>query len=127
MRFLDFPDVLLGAWLFVGRGLGVEGAIGGFVGAAAIILAVALPLAGIGKRGPGGVSTREHLAFVMPLLGGQIALNLLLQADLQLLGRFAADAAQQAGKSPAAADVLTGAYRAAQLFGFLPYQLLLSV
>jgi stage V sporulation protein B len=119
--------LLLGAYLFAKRGLGVEGAIGGFVVAAGLILAVALPLAGIGKKGSGGVSTRQHLAFALPLLGGQVALNLLLQADLQLLGRFAADAAQQAGKSADAADVLTGAYRAAQLFGFLPYQLLLSI
>lgn len=119
--------LLGGAWLLVGRGLGVEGALAGFVGAAAIILVVTVPMAGLGRRGPGGPTIRQHLAFIAPLLAGQLALNLLFQSDLQLLGLFAAQAAEQAGLDPARADTLAGAYRNAQLFCFLPYQLLLSV
>ncbi|MEM1030792.1 MAG: lipid II flippase MurJ, partial [Myxococcota bacterium] len=70
---------------------------------------------------------RAHLRFLAPLFGGQLALNLLFQSDLQLLGRFAADAALREGSAATAADTLAGAYRNAQLFCFLPYQLLLSV
>ncbi|MSP26186.1 MAG: lipopolysaccharide biosynthesis protein [Myxococcales bacterium] len=119
--------LLLGAWWFKASGAGVEGALGAFVAAAGLVLFIALPLAGTGKRGRGGVSVRAHLAFLAPLFFGQVALNLLLQSDLQLLGRFAADAAEAAGHDARDADKLTGAYRAAQLFCFLPYQLLLSV
>jgi stage V sporulation protein B len=51
----------------------------------------------------------------------------LLQADLTLLRRFAGEAAVARGLAPTAADPLVGAYRATQLFSFLPYQLLVSV
>jgi stage V sporulation protein B len=119
--------LLGGAWLMVGRGLGVEGSLTGFVGAAVIILVLTIPLAGVGRAGPGGPSVRQHLVFIAPLLAGQFALNLLFQSDLQLLGLFAAEAAEAAGRDPALADTLAGAYRNAQLFCFLPYQLLLSV
>jgi len=61
------------------------------------------------------------------LLAGQVLLNLLLQADLTLLRRFAGDAAALAGLPSRAADPLVGAYRATQLFSYLPYQLLVSV
>ncbi len=119
--------LLGGAWYFTQRGLGLEGALGGFVVSAGMMAMVALPLAGIGRRGPGAPSFREHLSFIAPLFGGQLALNFLFQSDLQLLGRFAAEAAVAAGSPAEAADTLAGAYRNAQLFCFLPYQLLLSV
>jgi stage V sporulation protein B len=64
---------------------------------------------------------------VFPLLGGQILLNVLFQADALLLRRFASDAALAAAKNPEIAGELVGAYRAAQLFCFLPYQLLLAI
>ena len=120
--------LLLGAWLMVGRGLGTEGALSGFVGAAAIIFFVALPLVGTGRRGTskeGGF--KRHLRFIAPLFGGQFALNLLFQCDFQMLGRFATDAGERAGIAAQQAHELAGAYRAAQLFCFLPDQLLLSV
>ncbi len=116
-----------GAWYLAGRGLGVEGALGGFAIAAGVILVVALFVAGTGRRGPGGSSAGEHLAFIRRLFAGQFALNLLFQSDLQLLGRFAAEAAQQVALPLTEAGKLAGAYRNAQLFCFLPYQLLLSV
>lgn len=119
--------LLGGAWYFTARGSGLEGALGGFVVSAAAMAVVALPLAGLGRRGEGGPSVGEHLAFIAPLFGGQLALNFLFQSELQLLGRFAADAATAAGLEREAADTLAGAYRNAQLFCFLPYQLLLSV
>jgi len=54
-------------------------------------------------------------------------LNLLFQSDLQLLGWFAAESAEHVGRAAIEADTLAGAYANAQLFCFLPYQLLLSV
>lgn len=106
---------------------GVQGACLGFVVAASVVLLVAVLRVGVGRAGQGGIGARAHLAFVAPLAVGQIFLNVLLQADLTLLGRFAGDAAERAGLAPAAADPLVGAYRATQLFSFLPYQLLIAV
>ncbi len=120
--------LVAGGWWFArSLGQGVEGASVGFVGAAAFILALALAFVGLGKAGAGGPTVREHLAFVAPLLVGQTLLNLLLQADLTLLRRFAGESAMAAGRSFADADPLVGAYRATQLFCFLPYQLLIAV
>jgi len=120
--------LLGGAYYFTRHGFGVEGALAGFVCSAAIMAGVALPLAGLGKRGSGGPTVGEHIRFVVPLVLGQLALNLLFQSDLTLLGRFAADAAAATpGLELDAADTLAGGYRAAQLFCFLPYQLLLAV
>ncbi len=70
---------------------------------------------------------RQHLGFIVPVLGSQIALNLLLQADTNTLRGFATRAALQAGLEPNQADALVGAYNAGQLFGFLPYQLLVGI
>ena len=116
-----------GWWLAKRSGLGVEGANAGFAVASAVMMLVAATLVGIGRRGAGGPSVREHLVFIGPLLLGQILLNLLLQADLQLVGYFASSAADAAGRPVTEADPLVGAYRATQLFCFLPYQLLISV
>jgi stage V sporulation protein B len=106
---------------------GVEGASYGFVAGAVIVLLVALLSVGTGKAGKGGTTVREHLMFIFPLLGGQVLLNLLFQADAILLRRFASEAALAAGLEVEAAGDLVGAYRAAQLFCFLPFQLLLAI
>lgn len=106
---------------------GVEGSILGFVVGATIVLVVSAALVGLGKAGGTKPTLRRHLAFVLPLLLGQALLNCLFQADALLLRRFASEAAQSAGLELTAADSLVGAYRAAQLFCFLPYQLLMSV
>jgi stage V sporulation protein B len=62
---------------------------------------------------------------------GQLFLNFLMQADIWLLRRFAHESGEVAGLTGDAlrtgTDSLVGAYRAAQLFAFLPYQLLLSI
>lgn len=120
---------LVGGAILLASPLGsaVAGSSAGFVGASALICGIALGLVGVGKRGAGGPSVRQHLTFIAPLLLGQVLLNLLLQADLTLLRAFAADSARAAGLGPEAADPLVGAYRATQLFSFLPYQLLLAV
>ena len=125
---LRTSGLIVGALVFARRGnLGVEGATVGFVAGAVLILAAALVLVGIGKRGPSAITARAHLLFALPVLLGQILFNLLLQADLTLLRRFASEAAIARGLPGTAADPLVGAYRATQLFSFLPYQLLIAV
>jgi stage V sporulation protein B len=119
--------LLGGAALFAERVGGVAGALSGFVASTTIMIVVAFALAGLGRRGSGGPSLTAYLRFIAPLFGGQFLLNLLMQADLQLLAIFAGEAATRSGLDAEAAGTLKGAYRAAQLFCFLPYQLLLSV
>jgi stage V sporulation protein B len=105
----------------------VEGAAWGFVAGAVLVLGVALGIVGVGRHGPGGPTVGRHLIFMAQLFVGQLLLNLLLQADLTLLRFFAGEAAAREGLSPMAADPFVGAYRATQLFAFLPYQLLIAV
>lgn len=105
----------------------VEGSLLGFVASIAVIVVASTFVAGLGAPGGGGLSLKQQLAFIAPLFLGQFTLNLLMQCDIHLLGRFAADAAVAAGQDARSADRLVGAYGVAQLFCFLPYQLLLSV
>lgn len=119
--------LIVGAYFLARRGLGPEGATSGFAVGAVLILLVAIALVGIGKRGPSAISARAHLLFALPVLLGQVLFNLLLQADLTLLRRFASESAVAQGLAATAADPLVGAYRATQLFSFLPYQLLIAV
>ncbi|MEO6599623.1 MAG: oligosaccharide flippase family protein [Polyangiaceae bacterium] len=119
--------LIVGAFLLGRRGMAVEGAASGFAAGAALILMVALLIVGIGKRGPSAITSRAHLMFALPVLLGQVLFNLLLQADLTLLRRFASEAALAQGLPATAADPLVGAYRATQLFSFLPYQLLIAI
>jgi stage V sporulation protein B len=108
-------------------GLEVYGTVLGFCAAAALWVLIAVRIAGLGK--PGGIhpQTRAYLKVIVPILGGQILLNLLFQADALLLRRFASDAALATGELAGTADRYVGAYRAAQLFCFLPFQLLTSL
>jgi stage V sporulation protein B len=106
---------------------GVDGAMWGFVAGASVILAGALWVVGIGRQSAFGPTAREHLTFIGPLLLGQALLNLLFQADLTMLRLFASEAAAASSLAPTAADAYVGAYRATQLFSFLPYQLLIAV
>lgn len=125
---LRTTGILAGAWYFMRSfDKGVEGAISGFVLSTAIVFFACLSVVGIGRAGRGGPTTRQHLKFLGPLFLGQVLLNLLLQADSLLLRTFSAASAQNAGLALEAADPLVGAYRAAQLFCFLPYQILIAV
>jgi len=119
--------LIAGAFVFARYNLAVEGATIGFVGSAFSILAVALFLVGAGRRGAASITIRTHVLFALPILLGQGLFNLLLQADLTELRRFASQAALAQGLPAAAADPLVGAYRATQLFSFLPYQLLIAI
>ncbi|WP_437757567.1 lipopolysaccharide biosynthesis protein [Sorangium sp. So ce1389] len=125
---LRTASIAAGALLFLRAGQsGVLGAIAGFVAAAAVIVPLALTRTGLGRPGGAGPSIREHLVFLLPLAVSQTFLNLLLQTDFFLLRRFLGQATNHLALGAKAADDLIGVYRGAQLFAFLPYQLLLSV
>lgn len=118
------------AGAFVARRLSYSGPVGsalGFVVGASVVLLIAAGAIGVGRAGPSQLSLGKYLNLALPLLFGQVLLNLLFQADLTLLGRFASRAASAAGAPLARADVLVGAYRATQLFSFLPYQILIAI
>lgn len=116
----------LGARL-LGPGQGPLGAVLGFALAAAVVLVLSAIYVGVGEAGGDEPQASGYARELGSLVGGQLVLNLLFQADALLLRRFAADAALSAGQELTAADTFVGAYRAAQLFAFLPYQLLASV
>ncbi|MDX2054426.1 MAG: oligosaccharide flippase family protein [Polyangiaceae bacterium] len=125
---------LIGGAIWLGKlvytpdsGATIEGAILGFVITSALVLLGAVYVVGLGSRQGSGFQRASHLRFVVPLLLGQMLFNLLLQSDLTLVRYFAARAATQAGLPASAADSLVGAYRAIQLFGFLPFQLLVAL
>lgn len=115
---------------FVARRLsqsGPTGAAGGFVITSSLIMLAAVVVIGVGRRGPTPLKLGAYAAVAFPLLLGQLLLNLLFQADLILLGRFASHAAMATGVPLSRADDLVGAYRATQLFSFLPYQILIAI
>ncbi len=123
--------VLLAGGAFIGArvipGGGVIGAALGFVSAALLILPLAAWRTGIGQPGVGSTTNASYVTFLLPLVFGQISLNLLLQTDFMVLSRTAGHAAHDLGLGPAAGDQLMGVYRGVQLFAFLPYQLLMAV
>ncbi len=121
------------AWAFA-HILHLDGAIGaatGFVAAALLIVPIAVSRTGIGKAATNArdakPSASEYLKFLLPLIVAQAGLNLLLQTDLLLLSEAAGEHARTTGLDAKEADKLLAPYRAVQLFGFLPYQLLMSV
>ncbi len=116
----------LGWWGATQFGRGVDGAATGFLLASATVCLLACGIVGFGKPGEGGPSLKAHLGFIAPLVLGWIVFNLLLQADFTMLRRLAADAAIESGGLAKDADKLAGAYRATQLFCFLPFQMLLA-
>jgi stage V sporulation protein B len=118
-------------WLLSRTGQGVLGACIGFSLAACIIFPTALRVTGLGQAGDAGPTIRQHLTFVGPVALGQVAIQLLMQSDIVLLGHFASGLVGAQGLSGVgatkAADEMVGAYRACQLFAFLPFQLLTSI
>lgn len=122
----------VGAYVF-SRMLGADGTLGaiiGFASAAALIVPIALSRSGTGRTltADANVTTfGQYASFLGPLIIGQVGLNLLLQVDMLLLSDAAGEAAKASGLDLKEADKLLGPYRATQLFGFLPYQLLMSV
>jgi stage V sporulation protein B len=117
-----------GAAFFIRAGeSGALGAVAGFIAAAALIVPIAWSRSGVGAPFGSAPSLRDYGAFLVPLFLGQSCLNLLMQTDMVLLSRFAGQAAGASELGVKVADSLTGVYRGAQLFAFLPYQLLMSI
>ncbi len=111
-------------------GFGVTGAVGGFVGAAAVIMVlsalwVGLPLKSDGKTFP----IQPILRFMLGLFLYTFSLNLVMRVDLFLLKRFAGTlGGAAAGQSQAdLASAFAGYYGTAQSLAFIPYQAILAV
>lgn len=120
------------AFVLSATGRGVFGSAIGFVIAAVLILLVAVRVAGTGRtsaRDP--IERRDYLRALAPLVLAQLFVNLVMQADIVLLGRFLVEGAERIGMHGKAAtdeaNAWVAVYRACQLFAFLPYQLLLSL
>lgn len=130
---LDITFATLRTGLILGLAatpLRVTGAITGFAIASVLILLAALALHRHDLRAPAagdvstGVFARSYARFFAPVLVYQLALNLVLQADLLVMK---AVLSRREGVDEAAVNTLAGVYKAVQNFAFLPYQLLLAV
>ncbi|HKY38621.1 MAG TPA: lipopolysaccharide biosynthesis protein [Polyangiaceae bacterium] len=106
---------------------GPTGSAVGFVASAVLVLVVSAIAIGTGRSGASSLDLPSYLLLAIPIWFGQMLLNLLFQADLTLLGRFASEAAEATSAPLSRADALVGAYRATQLFSFLPYQILIAI
>lgn len=116
--------------LMVGAGLfGVMGAVSGFALAASAITLAALVVVGLGGAGE-APPYRGFLRYMAPIWLYQMLLNLLLQLDTVLikgqLTRLAVDAGAVVAEAVDRANALTGYYKAAQNFAFVPYQLVIT-
>jgi stage V sporulation protein B len=127
------------SYAFVKHGLsGVLGTTVGWLGAAMLIVPLALRSTGVGKPVPSGAGRPAevpragvYLGVLAPIAGAQLCTNALMQIDIFLLGRFLSDGAASAGIAGElqreAVTRWVAIYRECQTFAFLPYQLLFSV
>lgn len=109
------------------RADGVLGAMAGFAVGAAVIVPIALTRSGLGKAGGLAPPMRDYLLFLLPLAVGLTFLNFLMQTDAFFVSRFVGKAAGTTDEGVKLANTLRGVYGGAQLFAFLPYQLLMSI
>jgi O-antigen/teichoic acid export membrane protein len=108
-------------------GMGVAGAIGGFVAAAVVILVVSALWVGL-PRGTTRFAVRELWSFMAQLFVYTLALNLIMRVDLFLVKRFAAELSGAAAAEAAkVASAYAGYYGTAQSLAFIPYQAILAV
>lgn len=131
---LDVLFATLRTGLIVGLafvGLGVRGALMGFAAASVVITLVASVVVlrsaktDTDEPSPVGIAfAREYAGFFAPVLVYQLALNMVLQADVLVMQ---AVLARQAGATLDAVKGLVGVYKSVQNFAFLPYQLLIAV
>lgn len=109
--------------------LGALGAVLGFASAALVMAGVGLAFVGVGRAGP--LAPRAWLAFFLAIALHQLALNGLLQLDVELLKSRVASLAMAGGALPvdaaSRASLEAGLYRASQSIAFVPYQLILAV
>jgi len=130
---LDIGFTTLRATLVLGAALAfstVFGAVGGFVLAAAAILAASIVVVGV-RPVQDKPSAREYLGFLAPVAVYLAILNVLMFVDLWLLARLVSLGAEHAGRAPgeaaAIANRAVGAYNAALQIARLPYQAILAV
>lgn len=112
-------------------GLGALGVMMGFAGGAMAVAVVGLVL--VWRSSPPAPTdfTRRFLKTLLPLAAMQLALNGVLQLDIEVLKGLLAHLASAAGQAPeAAAETASfhvGCYRGAQQLAFLPYQLSIAI
>ncbi|MGF1467059.1 MAG: lipopolysaccharide biosynthesis protein [Sandaracinaceae bacterium] len=131
--FLDMTfSILRVTGILTGAALlgGALGAMSGFATAAVSILVLALVAVGTG-RGGATFPPGRWAALMGPIVVYQLFLNGIMQVDLQVLKRTLAELARLDGVTATAAAAVANEaaahYRAAQLFAFVPYQLILSL
>jgi stage V sporulation protein B len=127
------------SYAFVKHGLsGVLGTTVGWLGAALLIVPLAIASTGLGRGIPSGTArpsavphAGRYLGVLASIAGAQLCTNALMQIDIFLLGRFLSDGAASAGiagdMQREAVTRWVAIYRECQTFAFLPYQLLFSV
>lgn len=102
------------------------GAMSGFAVSASIMACIGIAAAGLVRPVRGEVpSWRAHAALLLPLALYQLALNGVLQLDLEALKLLANPTHDEVGRE--AASHAAGLYRAAQTLSFVPYQLMTSI
>ena len=113
----------------LGGALALHVALGpmlGFAIAATVMACIGIERAGLYKQGDGNAPAWPmHLALLLPLALYQLALNGVLQLDLEVLKLIANTTHDEAGRE--AASHASGLYRAAQTLSFVPYQLMTSI
>src|SRR5690606_24317053 len=105
--------LVVGAYYFTSSEalVAVSGSVWGFAIMAVAMMAVAAVVVGWPKKSPASDSASEqglkaygvkqHLHFVLPVMGAQTLMNLLLQADTNTLRAFSTRAAERAGLAAA--------------------------
>jgi O-antigen/teichoic acid export membrane protein len=110
--------------------IGALGAVIGFASAGSIMAIVGLAFVGFGRAGK-AIAPRAWLAFFAAIALYQLALNGLLQLDVEILKSRVAALAIAAGEdaitAASRASLEAGLYRAAQSIAFVPYQLIIAV
>lgn len=127
---LDSGFATIRATLILGAaalGWGVAGAVGAFVSAAALILAVSSLWVGFPARGVPGSSMAALWRFAVPLFAYTFFVNGVMRIDLIMLKRFAASLPSVGQSVATHASAVAGYYGTAQSLAFIPYQAILSV
>lgn len=129
---LDVGFATLRASLILGAaaaGLGVFGAIGGFVAAAFVILLVSTLWVGLPRRDAPRFPMKPIWSFMVQIFVYTLCLNLVMRVDLFLVKRFVGELSG-VGDATARADLASafaGYYGTAQSLAFIPYQAILAV
>ncbi|MCA9664028.1 MAG: oligosaccharide flippase family protein [Myxococcales bacterium] len=109
--------------------LGALGAVGGFVGAAFVVLLASALVVGLPRPRGERFAASEIVRFMARLFVYNLALNLLLRVDLLLIKRMsgALSGAASAAARAKAASTTAGFYASAQYIAFIPYQAIVAV